>query len=201
MADEGNNTAAVETTPQATETPAATEPQQENLGEALTAPTEENPSEAPAIPEKYEFNLPEGLQLTPEIESQFTEIAKATGMTQEQANGLIKLHSDLMLDVMQQATKQKAAWESECKKAGLTSPEKLQLAKNIINTFDNTGEVMRVLVESGAAYHPAVLGMLQEMGSLLQEDSAPDSKPAPQAKSAADLLFGNSKYQLTKGQW
>lgn len=190
MAEEGNNTtAAVETTPQAAETPQET-PTEASIGETLTA-AEQTPAE---VPEKYEFNLPEGLQLTPEIESQFTEIAKATGMTQEQANGLIKLHSDLMLDVMQQATKQKNAWEAECKKAGLTSPEKLQLAKNIINTFDNTGEVMRVLVESGAAYHPAVLGMLQEMGSLLQEDSAPDSKPAPQAKSAADLLFGNSKY-------
>lgn len=198
MADEGNNTAAVETTTQAVETPA--EAPQETLGSALTSENtapQETPAAAepaPVIPEKYEFNLPEGLQLTPEIESQFTEIAKATGMTQEQANGLIKLHSDLMLDVMQQATKQKNAWEAECKKAGLTSPEKLQLAKNIVNTFDNTGEVMRVLVESGAAYHPAVLRMLQEMGSLLQEDSAPDSKPAPEAKTAADLLFGNSKY-------
>lgn len=198
MADEGNNTAAVETTTQAAETPA--EAPQETLGSALTSENtapQETPAaaeQAPVIPEKYEFNLPEGLQLTPEIESQFTEIAKATGMTQEQANGLIKLHSDLMLDVMQQATKQKNAWEAECKKAGLTSPEKLQLAKNIVNTFDNTGEVMRVLVESGAAYHPAVLRMLQEMGSLLQEDSAPDSKPAPEAKTAADLLFGNSKY-------
>lgn len=196
MAEESNNTtAAVETTPQAAEAPQET-PAEASIGETLTAPQEAAPQaeQAPVIPEKYEFNLPEGLQLTPEIESQFTEIAKATGMTQEQANGLIKLHSDLMLDVMQQATKQKNAWEAECKKAGLTSPEKLQLAKNIVNTFDNTGEVMRVLVESGAAYHPAVLGMLQEMGSLLQEDSAPDSKPAPQAKSAADLLFGNSKY-------
>ena len=198
MADEGNNTAAVETTTQAVETQAEApkeNPTEANLGETLTAPqAEQAPVEAPVIPEKYEFNLPEGLQLTPEIESQFTEIAKATGMTQEQANGLIKLHSDLMLDVMQQATKQKNAWEAECKKAGLTSPEKLQLAKNIVNTFDNTGEVMRVLVESGAAYHPTVLRMLQEMGSLLQEDSAPDSKPAPEAKTAADLLFGNSKY-------
>lgn len=195
MAEEGNNTAAVETTTQAVEAPQET-PTEANLGETLTAPQETAPQaeQAPVIPEKYEFNLPEGLQLTPEIESQFTEIAKATGMTQEQANGLIKLHSDLMLDVMQQATKQKNAWEAECKKAGLTSPEKLQLAKNIVNTFDNTGEVMRVLVESGAAYHPAVLRMLQEMGSLLQEDSAPDSKPAPEAKTAADLLFGNSKY-------
>ena len=196
MAEESNNTtAAVETTPQTAEAPQET-PAEASIGETLTAPqaAEQTPAEAPVVPEKYEFNLPEGLQLTPEIESQFTEIAKATGMTQEQANGLIKLHSDLMLDVMQQATKQKTAWENECKKAGLTSPEKLQLAKNIVNTFDNTGEVMRVLVESGAAYHPAVLGMLQEMGSLLQEDSAPDSKPAPQAKSAADLLFGNSKY-------
>ena len=167
MADEGNNTAAVETTTQAVETQAEApkeNPTEANLGETLTAPqAEQAPVEAPVIPEKYEFNLPEGLQLTPEIESQFTEIAKATGMTQEQANGLIKLHSDLMLDVMQQATRQKNAWTAECKKAGLTSPEKLQLAKNIVNTFDNTGEVMRVLVESGAAYHPAVLRMLQEM--------------------------------------
>jgi len=196
MADEGNNTAAVETTAVAEPQAAPQEtPTEATLGETLTAPQETPTAEqAPAIPEKYEFNLPEGLQLTPEIESQFTEIAKATGMTQEQANGLIKLHSDLMLDVMQRATQQKKAWESECKKAGLTSPEKLQLAKNIVNTFDSTGEVMQVLVESGAAYHPAVMRMLQEMGSLLQEDSAPDSKPAPQAKSAADLLFGNSKY-------
>lgn len=190
MAEEGNTTATVETQ-QAVETPAA----EVSMGETLTAPQETPAEEAkPVVPEKYEFNLPEGLQMTPEIETQFTEIAKATGMTQEQANGLIKLHSDLMLDVMQQATKQKNAWETECKKAGLTSPEKLQLAKNIVNTFDSTGEVMQVLVESGAAYHPAVLRMLQEMGSLLQEDSAPDSKPAPQAKSAADLLFGNSDY-------
>jgi len=192
MAEEGNTTATVETQ-QAVETQA---PAAESMGETLTAPQETTPAEEakPVVPEKYEFNLPEGLQLTPEIETQFTEIAKATGMTQEQANGLIKLHSDLMLDVMQRATQQKNAWENECKKAGLTSPEKLQLAKNIVNTFDSTGEVMQVLVESGAAYHPAVMRMLQEMGSLLQEDSAPDSKPAPQAKSAADLLFGNSKY-------
>jgi len=193
MAEEGNTTATVETQ-QAVETqaPAAEEV---SMGETLTAPQETPAEEAkPVVPEKYEFNLPEGLQMTPEIETQFTEIAKATGMTQEQADGLIKLHSDLMLDVMQRATQQKNAWENECKKAGLTSPEKLQLAKNIVNTFDSTGEVMQVLVESGAAYHPAVMRMLQEMGSLLQEDSAPDSKPAPQAKSAADLLFGNSKY-------
>ena len=192
MAEEGNTTEAVETTAVETQAPAAEEV---SMGETLTAPQETPAEEAkPVVPEKYEFNLPEGLQLTPEIETQFTEIAKATGMTQEQANGLIKLHSDLMLDVMQKATQQKTAWENECKKAGLTSPEKLQLAKNIVNTFDSTGEVMQVLVESGAAYHPAVMRMLQEMGSLLQEDSAPDSKPAPQAKSAADLLFGNSKY-------
>jgi len=193
MAEEGNTTTTAE--PMAAEAPkesptdflTATEPQ------AQEAPPAEEP-QAPTVPEKYEFNLPEGLQLTPEIESQFTEIAKATGMTQEQANGLIKLHSDLMLDVMRQATKQKDAWAEECKKAGLTAPEKVQLARNIISTFDKTGQVLQVLVESGAAYHPAVLGMLQEMGSMLQEDSAPDSKPAPQAKTAAELLFQNSKY-------
>lgn len=189
--------AAVETT---AATEAAKDPFQfpeKKEGEAETPAveeTQEEPKEEVTVPEKYEFHLPEGLTLTEDVEKQFTEIAKSLNLTQEQADKLIKLHSDVMLSAMQQAEATKSEWAQECHKKGLTDPQKLKRAKLAIDTFDQTGQVLQVLVDSGVAYHPAVQGMFQRMGEILSEDTAPDNKPAAQAKSAADLLFGNSKY-------
>jgi len=206
MAEDGT-TAAVETTQAANPIATAAEPttggQQENpfnfppAQEGEKAPevaNEGEQTEAPVIPEKYEFNLPEGLTMTPEIESRFTELAKGMKLTQEQANGLIKLHSDIMLDTIRQAENQKNKWAEECHKAGLAAPEKITAAKLAVDTFDDTGKLMGELIESGLAYSPTVQRFLQTIGGYLKEDTAPDSKPAPQAKTAADLLFGNSKY-------
>lgn len=154
----------------------------------------EQQPEAAVIPDKYDFQLPEGLQITPEIETKFTELAKGMKLTQEQANGLIGLHSEIMMDFMKQAEQQKNTWVNECHKAGLSMPEKLKNAKLAVDSFDETGKVMQELIDSGLAYSPNVQRFLQLIGSYLAEDTAPDSKPAAQAKSAADLLFSNSKY-------
>lgn len=215
MAEENTNTttpaASAPPAPQAqgndgatdTQTPAATDdpfgfppaPGAEGTAETKTAePGADQQPEAAVIPDKYQFNLPEGLQITPEIESKFTEIAKGLKLTQEQANGLIGLHSEIMMGVMQQAEQQKNAWVDECHKAGLSTPEKLKNAKLAVDTFDESGKVMHELIDSGLAYSPNVQRFLQLIGSYLAEDTAPDSKPAAQAKSAADLLFANSKY-------
>lgn len=191
---------AAEQQPDTTPAPEAT-PAQQAQGDPFNfpappegeAPKAEEPPKA-AAPEKYEFHLPEGLSMTPEIEARFTEIAKGIGLTQEQADGLVKLHSDLMLGAMRQAEEQKIAWANECHRAGLTAPEKIKTAKLAIDIFDDSGKVMQELVESGLAYSPNMQRFLQTIGGYLKEDTAPDSKPAAQAKSAADLLFGNSKY-------
>jgi len=156
--------------------------------------SEETTEEAPVVPEKYSFTLPEGLTMSPEIETRFTELAKGMKLTQEQADGLVKLHSDIMMEAMRSAEKQKNAWVEECQKAGLTTKEKMSAAKLAVDSFDETGKVMQELIESGVAYSPNVQRFLQLIGSYLVEDNAPDSKPAPTARNAADLLFSNSKY-------
>lgn len=188
----------------ATEAPAAVEntaaeteqPKVDAIAAGLKGETvEANKAEPPAgLPEKYEFHLPEGLAMTPEIEGKFTEIAHKIGLTQEQADGLVQLHSDILLDQMRQVEKQKTAWAQECNKAGLAAPEKIRAAKMAIDTFDDTGALTKELLDSGLAYSPTVQRFLQCIGSYLIEDTAPDSKPAPQPKSAADLLFANSNY-------
>ncbi|MCQ2282369.1 MAG: hypothetical protein MJZ99_07075 [Bacteroidales bacterium] len=144
-------------------------------------------------PEKYTFNLPEGLTMTDELEQKFTAIAKEAGITQAQADSLIKMHADIVTGIQQQAEKVKNDWAAECHKQGLSTPENLRAAKLAVDTFGGD-EAMRALVESGVAFNPAVQKMLQGIGKLLQEDNAPDGQPAGNDKSAADLLFSNSKY-------
>lgn len=154
---------------------------------------EDNQTDEPVVPDKYIFDLPEGIQLTDDLEKQFTDIAKGAKLTQEQASSLIKLHSDILLDFQRQADKVRNDWADECKRQGLTTPENIRAAKIAIDTFGG-GECMQALIESGAAYNPAVQKMLQNIGHLLSEDNAPDGAHAGKETSTADLLFANSKY-------
>jgi len=184
------------TAPEAAQPTGAQTMTAELTGTAAAGTAADKPEQATpeGLPEKYTFNLPEGLSMTPEIESKFTELAHSIGLTQEQADGLVKLHSDIMMEQISLAEKQKNAWADQCTKEGLATPEKMKIAKLAVDTFDDTGSLMKELLESGLAYSPTVQRFLQTIGGYLVEDSAPDSKPAPQAKSAADLLFGNSTY-------
>ena len=163
-------------------------------GQQETPP--ENPfgfqKEEPVIPDVYEFNLPEGLTVSDEQKEAFTAVAKEARMTQEQANSLLKMHADIVMEQQRQAEEIKNQWMNECAKKGLNTPENLAAAKIAVDTFGGD-DAMNALIESGAAYHPAVQAFLQRIGHLLKEDNAPDGKAAAQP-SAADVLFANSKY-------
>lgn len=148
----------------------------------------------PVVPEEYEFKLAEGLEITDELKAKFSEAAKGMKLTQDQADQLLKMHSDVLLDVIHQAENQRNEWAQQCEKQGLASKENLSLAKNALKVFGGS-EAMEILVATGAANHPAVQKMLQNIGSLLAEDKVPDGdNPKPQPTSDADILFANSKY-------
>ena len=116
--------------------------------------------------DKYEFNLQEGLELSPELEADFTAIAKDAKLTQEQATKLIDLHSKVVLDVMHKQEEIVDGWTAECQKQGLISRENIAAAKLAVNTFGG-GEAMQVLVNTGVANHPAIQKMLQNIEACL----------------------------------
>lgn len=140
--------------------------------------------EPAVVPDKYEFKLQDGLELTPELEADFTAIAKEAKLTQEQASKLIDLHSKVVLDVMHKQEEIVDGWTAECQKQGLISRENIAAAKLAVNTFGG-GEAMQVLVNTGVANHPAIQKMLQNIGGLLMEDQPPDGQ-APKAKEPTD---------------
>ena len=145
------------------------------------------------VPKEYQFNLPEGLTITPELTKEFTAIAHEAHLTQAQADSLVKMHADAMMGFQRQAEEMKNQWAKECEKQGLTTPENIRAAKLAVDTFGG-GKVMQALIESGVAYNPDVQRFLQNIGHLMSEDTTPDGKPSAVGKSAADLLFSNSKY-------
>ena len=158
-----------------------------NIFEAGDDPAEQ-------VPEEYQFNLGEGLEISDDLKARFTEIAKGAKLTQSQTDALMKMHSDVVLDMMHQAEEQANNWAAECQKQGLLTKENIAFAKNAVTTFGGD-EALQVLVSTGAANHPAIQKMLQNIGSLLAEDTAPDGKEPPkEQRNDADILFANSKY-------
>lgn len=150
-----------------------------------------NQQQEPIVPEEYEFKLAEGLEVSDDMRKEFTAIAKECKLTQAQADKLLDLHSNLMLGMLRDAEMQHKAWMDETAKLGLNSAEGTKQAKLALDTFGGS-EVINVLMQTGAIYHPAVFKMFKEVGSLLQEDTAPQGKPMNPPKDLGSIFFPNS---------
>lgn len=156
-------------------------------------PAPDNPQPA-QVPENYEFKLSEGLTISDELKARFTKVAKEAKLTQAQTDALMDMHSETMLELINAGEKQAAEWEAECNKQGLLTKERLGYAVEALNVFGGD-EVKQVLIDTGAANHPAVMKMLQTIGELIHEDTNKEgaSKP-PEQKDLGAILFNNSKY-------
>ena len=145
-------------------------------------------------PEQYEFNLAEGLTIDDELKNQFTTIAKEAKLNQAQVDSLLKMHGDIVLNMIDQANQQAETWAAQSKEAGYLTPENIGYAKTALDTFGGETAI-QALVDTGAANHPAVMKMLINIGSLLSEDKPVEGAPPSKNVNAADMLFPNSKYQ------
>lgn len=155
---------------------------------------EQQKPEESVVPEEYEFKLGEGLSISDELKARFTKVAKDAKLTQAQASALLDMHSETMLEVLKAGENQAAEWEAECGKQGLLSKEKLGYAVEALNVFGGD-EAKRVLIETGAANHPAVMKMLQTIGELIHEDTNKEgANKTPAKEDLGAILFSNSKY-------
>lgn len=176
--------------------PATPEPQPGGVQNIMDGLTDGGgaPQEPVAAPENYVFNLGEGLTISDELKTQFTDIAKKANLTQESVDALLEMHSNIMLDTIRQAENQKNEWAKQCQEQGIADRQHLGYAKKCIDTFGG-GEAMQALVDTGAINHPEVQRMLQCIGSLISEDNgATGGNPPPKEKTDADIMFPNSKY-------
>lgn len=148
-------------------------------------------------PEKYEFTAGEGQELDKEAVAAFEPIARELGLSNEQAQKIVDVYgSTIMPQIMKQQNeawqKQTTEW-AETVKADkeLGTVESIGNAQKAMDQF-GTPELKQYLNDSGLGNHPELFRIFSRIGKAMSEDGFV-SGSSENARSAADVLFGDSK--------
>jgi len=150
--------------------------------------TEEVPAGAP---EKYEFQLPEGLTMDTTMLSNFETEFKSLNLTNEQAQKLVSIYATQKQSEVTQAKTQLETQHSEWVSAIKTDPE--IGGKNLETTTKHaqaavaryaTPELKALLNQTGLGSHPELVKVFAKIGKSMSETpivigsqpSAPDNK-------------------------
>ena len=151
-------------------------------------------------PESYaDFTLPEGSNMNEAALTGATELFKADGLSQEQAQkyvdlyasqvqagvqGQVDAHNQLMNDWSDAA-------KSDSEFGGEKFNENIGIAKTAIDKF-GTPELKEVLRSSGVGNNPEIIRMFLKIGKLTQEDNPGGGNPASEKKDRVSTLYPNS---------
>ncbi|EOA5628246.1 peptidase [Providencia rettgeri] len=176
--------------------PAGTEPSNTD-NKANPEPKGDDKKFVSAAPEKYEFTAGEGQELDKEAVAAFEPIARELGLSNEQAQKIVDVYGSTIMP--QIAKQQEAAWQkqvtewAETVKADkeLGSVESIGNAQKAMDQF-GTPELKQYLNDSGLGNHPELFRIFSRIGKAMSEDGFV-SGSSENARSAADVLFGDSK--------
>ncbi|MGF7480908.1 peptidase [Providencia sp. SP181] len=177
--------------------PAGTEPSKTD-DKANPEPKGDDKRPVSAAPEKYEFTAGEGQELDKEAVAAFEPIARELGLSNEQAQKIVDVYGSTIMPqlVKQQADewqKQVTGWAEtvNADKEGLGSTESIGNAQKALDQFGSP-ELKSYLVETGLGNHPELVRVFSKIGKAMSEDGFV-SGSSENARSAADVLFGDSK--------
>jgi len=170
--DQGTTDAVAPTISEAAPTPATTE-----APAAEPAKTEEVAAEAekpaPKAPEKYEFTLPDGVDLDAASTEKFTAIARELDLSQEQAQQLVSLEAERVQAQAEAHARTVAEWrtavETDKVLGGDRLKESVGVARAVLDKFGSP-EISKILDTTGLGNHPALFTMLHRIGKAMAQD-------------------------------
>ncbi|CAB4131906.1 putative protease [uncultured Caudovirales phage] len=197
--DAATTTTDTATQQQATE--GTTAPTTTDAGDAQkTEGEQESTSDKPTgAPEKYEFTVPDGVNLDEAGLASFSEFAKELDMPQEAAQKMLEkmgpAWQQRQADAISAVQNQwKEASTSDKEFGGEKLNENLAVAKKALDTF-GTPELSKLLRESGIGNHPEIIRAFYRAGKAISEDSfvaGAQGKPSSY-KDPAKSLYPNQQ--------
>jgi hypothetical protein len=133
---------------------------------------------ANVIPEKYEFKLPEGMEMDTTLLSEVEPIFKEIGLTQDKAQKVIDAYVAKVLPsyVKQQTATweaQKASWVESVKAdkeiGGDKFAKAVEDANRVLNTL-GTPELKKAFNDYGLGNHPEFVRVFSRMAANMKED-------------------------------
>ena len=159
---------------------------------------EQKTDQTPAVPDAYEFTLPEGYAMSDEQSAAATELFKSLGLSQSAAQALLEFDAQRAAITgeaqMEQARQQVQAWGEELKNdpdfGGAKFQESVAVSNKALTEF-GTPELSTFLKESGLGSHPAVVKFFHNVGKQLGEGQLHRSNTELPAPRAQDAMFGH----------
>lgn len=160
----------------------------------------DNATEQQTAIEYAKPEVPEGLTLDEGFLTDFTNIAKESGLSPEQFKKMTDMGAKMATSIMtkaQEANQQRIdGWRQETENdkeiGGEKLAENLSIAKRAMETFGSP-ELSAVLDESGLGNHPALIKALVKIGRGVSEDSLVPggAQSAAPAKTIAQQMYPN----------
>jgi hypothetical protein len=139
--------------------------------------TTDGSNAAPAVPEAYEYKLPEGVTLDADVTGELSGLARDFGLTQEQAQKVADLGAKMsqkwatgQTDALEAAATQwAAATTSDAEIGGAKLDASLAAGQKALKEL-GTPELSKLLNESRLGNHPEVIRFFARVGQKVSED-------------------------------
>lgn len=155
-------------------------------------------SEGQAKSEYTDFSLPDGVQVDDAILGDFKALAAECGLSQESAQKMIDLQAKVNASAMENAMRQRQAWRQEITKDVEFGQGNLQTtvqdARKLLDTYDESGNVLAMLEQSGFGDNPEVIKFLAKVSRALpREDNVLTGREGAKAdtRPLAERLWPN----------
>ena len=144
-----------------------------------------------------EFTLPDGLEMDGDTHHRFKQLARQNGLSQDQAQHLLDLHSEQIIRQRQHWVNHHQAQQQNWQKQSRTDRElaaqgrfeqNLAMAKKAVERFGGE-KLAAALAETGAGNHPEILRCFYRIGKALAEDGFVAPAGKRQKKSYAETFY------------
>jgi len=196
-------TVAPVTTPESTATPTtevAKETKPKDDGDSLLGKKPEVQAVQKVVPEKYEFKLPEGMQMDTELFDKATPLLKELKLDQAEAGKLFELIVQKEQANVDRWNKTVEGWKQQTtKELGDKAETELAFTSKFIDRFGGkrADAVRQILNDSGLGSHPDIVHLFREAGKFFSEDSLTTgvNKNIPNdPERQARRMFPNTKF-------
>lgn len=147
----------------------------------------------PAEPVKYEFKLPEGISIDPEINTELQTILNGAKVPPEQAQALVDLQVKLVQKQQKTVEEYVAKERAETEKFLGTGAERSAREENIgrgKSIIDPDGELMQLFDAAHLGNNAVLAKALERIGSMAKEGTFISGKPA------GEKAWGETMYTL-----
>lgn len=148
----------------------------------------------PVVPESYELQMPDGVELDKAAAEEFTAIAKELKLDQAAAQKLADIGAKMATRQAEAHAQLVETWTEQVKTdkeiGGDKLDENLGIARKAIDTFGSP-ELKALLNSTGLGNHPEVVKLAFKVGKAISEDRFVQGSPKGAETDMAKKLFPN----------